>query len=102
MRRAVIVPDAIVVHAGGRADVRPEKQRLLARNAVRCVYRTQGRAAAARAWPVVILWQLRLLAVDPVRALFGRGNRVAARAAGVGAAVAAWRELAPAASREAA
>ena len=33
-------------HAGGRDDVRADKQRLLARNAVRCVYRTQGRYAA--------------------------------------------------------
>ena len=101
-RRVVIVPAALAVHAGGRADVRPDKQRLLARNAVRCVYRTQGRAAAARAWPVVILWQLRLFVVDAIRAIFGRGNRVAARAAGVGAAVGAWRELTPAPSREAA
>ena len=35
-------------HSGGREDVRPEKQRLLARNAVRCVFRTQGRSAAIR------------------------------------------------------
>jgi GT2 family glycosyltransferase len=101
-RRVVIVPAALAVHAGGQADVRADKQRLLARNAVRCVYRTQGRAAAVRAWPAVILWQLRLLVVDAIRALFGRDNRVAARAAGVGAAVGAWREIAPAPSREAA
>jgi GT2 family glycosyltransferase len=100
--RSVVVPDAVLRHTGGRQDVRPDKQRLLARNAVRCVHRTQGRAAAMRAWPVVILWQLRLLAVDAVRAFLGRGNRVAARAAGVGAAVGAWRELSRATSRKAA
>jgi GT2 family glycosyltransferase len=93
-RRSVVVPDAVLRHAGGRQDVRADKQRLLARNAVRCVYRTQGRFAAMRAWPVVVLWQLRLLAVDGARFWFGRGDRVAARWAGVGAAFGAWREFA--------
>ena len=71
-----------------------DKQRLLARNAVRCVRRTQGRFAAARAWPVVVLWQLRLLVVDTLRMLGGRQNRAGARLAGVGAALGAWREFA--------
>ncbi len=94
--RVDLVPEAVVVHAGGRDDVRADKQRLLARNAVRCVDRTQGRAAAARAWPVVVLWQLRLLAVDTARTMVGRGSmqRVGARAAGVSAAAGAWREFA--------
>jgi hypothetical protein len=47
-----------------------------------------------RAWPIVVLWQLRLLAVDGARAVLGRGDRSAARWAGVGAAVGAWREFA--------
>ncbi|MEO6469632.1 MAG: glycosyltransferase [Acidimicrobiia bacterium] len=93
-QRAVLVPDAVVRHAGGRDDVRAEKQRLLARNAVRCVFRTQGRAAAVLAWPIVVLWQVRLLMVDGLRALRGGTNRMPARAAGVGAAIAAWREFA--------
>ena len=92
--RSVVVPDAVVRHAGGRDDVRADKQRLLARNAVRCVYRTQGRSAAVRAWPVVVLWQLRLLVVDTLRTLSGRGTRAGARLAGVGAALGAWREFA--------
>ena len=92
--RSVVVPDAVVRHAGGRDDVRADKQRLLARNAVRCVYRTQGRFAAVRAWPVVVLWQLRLLVVDAVRAVTGHGDRAGARLAGVGAALGAWREFA--------
>jgi hypothetical protein len=83
-----------VHHAGGRADVRADKQRLLARNAVRCVYRTQGRWAAMRAWPVVVLWQTRLLVADSIRGLLGRGDRIGARLAGVRAAVGAWREFA--------
>jgi GT2 family glycosyltransferase len=92
-RRAVLVPDATVRHEGGRADVRPDKQRLLARNAVRCVARTQGRSAAARVWPAVVLWQLRLLVADGLRALLGREHRLDARWAGVHAAVGAWREI---------
>ena len=89
-----IVPAATVVHRGGRGDVRPEKQRLLARNAVRCVLRTQGRGAALRAWPVVVLWQCRLLALDLLRTRHHRPRPVAARVAGVGAALMAWREVA--------
>src|SRR5207248_1025720 len=57
-RGAVVhyVADATVSHDGGRDDVRAEKSRLLARNAVRCVRRTQGRAAALAAYAIVILW----------------------------------------------
>lgn len=54
-------PAIVVEHTGGRDDVRPEKSALLARNAVRCVRRTQGRRAALLAWPVVVLWNLRLV-----------------------------------------
>lgn len=88
-------PDAVVVHRGGREDVRPEKARLLARNAVRCVRRTRGRRAAAAAYPVVIAWWTRLLLVDGALALLGRRpwTAVRARSAGLGAAVGAWREV---------
>lgn len=84
-------PEVTVQHAGGRLDVRPEKCALLARNAVRCVRRTQGRASAAIAWPIVVAWWLRLVAVD---LLLGRGRwRVRARWAGLRAALAAVREV---------
>jgi N-acetylglucosaminyl-diphospho-decaprenol L-rhamnosyltransferase len=88
-------PDAVVVHRGGRDDVRPEKARLLARNAVRCVRRTRGRGAAAAAYPAVIAWWTRLLLVDAALALLGRRSwsSVAARRAGLGAAIGAWREV---------
>lgn len=89
-------PRVTVRHAGGRDDVRPAKSRLMARNAVRCVRRTQGRAAALLAWQVVILWNLRLVAVDGLRGLTGSRPAVArfpARAEGLAAAVLAWREL---------
>lgn len=83
-----LVPDVTATHAGGRDEVRPDKSRLLSRNAVRCVRRTQGRVRAAAAWPVVVLWNLRLLAVALVRR-----RHVAARWAGLRAAAGAWREI---------
>lgn len=89
-------PRVVVRHAGGRDDVRPAKSGLLARNAVRCVRRTQGRGAALLAWPVVILWNLRLVAVDGIRRLAGSAaaaERFPARTSGLRAAVLAWREL---------
>lgn len=78
-------PDVVVTHDGGRDDVRPAKSRLLARNAVRCIRRTRGRAAAALAFPLVVLWNVRLL----VLALIRRRN-VAARWAGLRGALGAW------------
>lgn len=81
-------PLVTVLHDGGRADVRPEKARLLARNAVRCVRRTQGRWRAAVALPIVIAWSLRLLATAIVRR-----RDVNARWAGFVASVAAVGEV---------
>lgn len=85
-------PTVSVRHSGGRDDVRVEKSRLLATNAVRCIRRTQGRARAALAWPVVVLWNLRLVAQDALRPARGR-DRVGARMAGLRAALGAWREI---------
>ena len=96
-RRLVMVPAVDVVHGGGHADVRPEKSRLLARNAVRCVRRTQGRAAALAAFVIVIVWNARLFLLDGLRwAVSAREEsapRFAARRAGLEAALASWREL---------
>jgi GT2 family glycosyltransferase len=88
--RVELNPLVRIGHSGGPQDVRPEKSRLLARNAVRCVSGTRGRGAAFRAWPIVVLWQLQLLAGSLVA---GRGPSVRAHAAGVRAAVGSWREL---------
>jgi GT2 family glycosyltransferase len=87
----LFVPAATVVHCGGRGDVRAEKSALLARNAVRCVRRTQGRLAALAAYGVVIVWNVRLVLVDAARAR--ARPRVRARCAGLRAAVASWREI---------
>ena len=94
--RVTYHPDVRVTHAGGRADVRPEKSALLARNAVLCVRRTQGMGRAATAWMIVVLWQLRLFTVDGLRALLGGGtpNRLTARRAGLRSALAAWKQIA--------
>ncbi|MGH9277649.1 MAG: glycosyltransferase family 2 protein [Acidimicrobiales bacterium] len=83
-------PDVVVRHGGGREDVRPDKSRLMARNAVRCVRRTQGRMAAALAVPVVVAWNLRLV----VTAAVHRREFLGARLAGLRAAVGAWTEVA--------
>ncbi len=92
----MLLPQVTVTHDGGRDDVRADKSRLLARNALRCVRRTQGRGAAIAAWPVVVLWNLRLVATDSVLGMLGsraRRARVSARAAGLRAALEGWREL---------
>lgn len=89
-------PRVVARHTGGRDDVRVAKSRLLARNAVRCVRRTQGRRAAVLAWLVVILWNARLVAVDGTCRLAGSAaaaQRFPARAGGLVAALGAWREL---------
>jgi GT2 family glycosyltransferase len=88
-------PEATCRHDGGRADVRPEKSRLLARNAVRCVRRTQGRGAGVAAYAIVLLWNARLAVADGARAGLGRVPRAQAHArrAGLRAAVGSWREL---------
>ncbi|HXY93489.1 MAG TPA: glycosyltransferase, partial [Acidimicrobiia bacterium] len=85
----VFVPDATVVHDGGRGDVRVDKSRLLARNAVRCVRRTQGRRAALAAYGVVILWNARLVATAALCA----HRTLRPRLAGLGAALTSWREI---------
>ena len=88
--RVELNPTVRVSHPTGPDDVRPEKSRLLARNAVRCVKRTRGRAAALRAWPVVIFWQLHLVFGS---LLARRGRRARAHAAGLWAALGSWREV---------
>jgi N-acetylglucosaminyl-diphospho-decaprenol L-rhamnosyltransferase len=90
-------PEITCVHVGGRDDVRPEKSRLLARNAVRCVRVTQGRTSGAVAWVVVVGWNLRLVVTDAVRRVVRPGARsqarLHARLVGLAAATASWREL---------
>lgn len=97
-KTAQCCPEVVVFHAGGRADLRGDKARLMARNAVRCVRRTQGRGRAICAWLVVILWNGRLVILAAGRALllWNKENRLIlhVRLAGLAAALASWREAA--------
>lgn len=86
---AMYEPAAVAVHIGGRDDVRAAKSRLMARNAVRCVRRTQGRWAAACAYPIVIAWNARLV----LTTAFRRPAWLPARLAGLAAAVASITEV---------
>lgn len=96
--RAVYVPGSVATHAGWD-EISPAKSRLLARNAVRCLVRTGGRRGATVGWPLTIVWWLRLCVVDGLRFASRRTPasraRLAARTAGLAAAIGAWRELAP-------
>jgi GT2 family glycosyltransferase len=85
-----VVPWVRIRHLVGTLAARPEKSRLLARNAVRCVRRTRGRWPALRAWPVVIAWQLGRCVRSAVRA---HPSELRAHLAGVQAAVGSWREI---------
>lgn len=104
-RRGVVVeyrPDLTVTHLGGRSVTSPEKQALLARNAVRCLRRLYGPRAAALGWPVTVAWHARLVVTAAARvALLRDGTASAAsrrvllhaRVAGLFAALGAWREI---------
>ena len=95
-RRVVYVPAAVATHAGW-GEVSPAKARLLARNAIRCLARTGGPAAAAAGWPVAVAWWARLWVLDALRAVLRPSpptrSRLASRSAGLAAAVSAWREI---------
>ena len=104
-RRGVLVeyrPDLTVTHLGGRSVTSPEKQALLARNAVRCLRRLYGPRAAALGWPVVIAWHARLVVTAGARVACPHGTvarsgnervLLQARRAGLRAALGAWREI---------
>jgi GT2 family glycosyltransferase len=94
--RVVYEPRCSAVHAGGRPVVRPDKCALLSRNAVKYVRVTQGRAKAILAWPVVVLWNARLVIIAVAGRILSRSvsaGVVKARVAGLAAAVTAWREI---------
>jgi GT2 family glycosyltransferase len=94
--RVVYLPGLRVRHIGGRRDVSALKSRLVTRNAVRCVRRTQGWAAAAAAFVVMLAYNLRLVVFALARLALGRegaSDVLAARLAGLGATPASFREL---------
>ena len=89
--RIELLPSVRALHYGGVPVVRPDKSCLMARNSVRMVRRIRGRGAALLVWPRVVAWQSRLLLTS---LLLRKGPDVRrAHAAGVRAAVGAWREI---------
>jgi GT2 family glycosyltransferase len=95
-RKVVYFPDLTVGHDGGRLDVSPLKSRLMTQNAVKCVRKTQGSAAARRAFVVVLAYNLRLVVVAALRVALGREPARAelrARLAGLRATRASWYEV---------
>jgi GT2 family glycosyltransferase len=95
--RVLYVPTVEAVHlGGGPQDTSPFKSRLLTTNAVRFVRRTQGSGAARRAFFVMALYNLRLVATGAVRRLLrGPDNsaQLRARVEGLKAVAASWREI---------
>lgn len=96
--RVVYVPTAQAMHAGW-AELNASKSRLLARNAVRCLARTQGPLAAALGWPVVIVWWFRRWLLELFRAAIrptdAARSRLDAQVAGLKAALGSYQEIWP-------
>ena len=95
--RVVYLPTVRAVHlGGGPQDISPFKSRLMTRNAIRFVRKTQGSGAAHRALAVMALYNLRLVAVEAVRRLVRgrtRSGPLRARVEGLRALREGWREL---------
>jgi GT2 family glycosyltransferase len=95
-RRVVYRPDLRVRHIGGRRDVSAMKSRLITRNAVRCVRRTQGLAAGAAAFWIMLAYNIRLLLTASLRVILRRPaarHELSARLAGLMETPASFREL---------
>lgn len=95
-RTVMYFPQLTVGHGGGRLDVSTLKSRLITQNAVKCVRKTQGRAAARRAFAVILAYNLRLTVIAALRVVFRRvrsANELRARLAGLRATPASWREI---------
>lgn len=88
-------PQARVRHEGGSDDMRPEKNRLIVRNSVRCIRSLYGRSAALAALPIVVLWQLRLVLQTGAQVLIGRRpvTDLKIRCSGLAAALLASAEI---------
>ena len=95
-KRVLYLPGVRATHlGGGPQDISAFKSRLMTRNAVRFVRRTQGSRAARRAFAVMALYNLRLVAVALARrALRGDGYSptLKARVEGLKAVSESWRE----------
>jgi GT2 family glycosyltransferase len=95
-KRVLYVPHLTARHLGGRQEISAFKAKLITRNAVRCVRRTQGRSAAVQAASIMLLYNLRLVGVAGLRRLRGSEKvpgELEARLAGLRETPASWREV---------
>ncbi len=95
-KRVLYVPHITARHLGGRQEISSFKAKLITRNAVRCVRRTQGRGAAVQAASIILLYNLRLVGVAGLRRLTRRekvDGELEARLAGLRETPASWREV---------
>jgi GT2 family glycosyltransferase len=95
-RKIAYLPNVTVGHGGGRRDVSPLKSRLITQNAVKWFRKTQGSAAARRAFMIMLAYNFRLVAVAVLRVAAGREAarvELRARLAGLRATRASWYEI---------
>ena len=95
-KRVLYIPHLRARHLGGRQEISALKAKLITRNAVRCVRRTQGRGAAVQAASIMLAYNLRLVGIAGLRRLRGREKvpgELGARLAGLRETRASWREV---------
>jgi GT2 family glycosyltransferase len=95
--KVLFLPSVEAIHlGGGHQELSPLRSRLMTTNAVRCVRRTQGRPAARRAFAVMFLYNVRLVAIALLRRAMpggrGSGAELEARLAGLRATKESWGE----------
>jgi GT2 family glycosyltransferase len=96
--KVLYLPHVQAVHlGGGQQEFSPGRSRLLTINAVKCVRRTQGATAARRAFVIMLLYNLRLVATAALRRLLrGRtatGRELESRLACLRATRESWQEV---------
>jgi GT2 family glycosyltransferase len=95
-KRILYVPQLRARHLGGRQEISAFKSKLITRNAVRCVRRTQGRSAAVQAASIMLAYNLRLVGLAAARKALRREKapgELGARWAGLRETPASWREV---------
>jgi GT2 family glycosyltransferase len=96
--KVLYLPHVQAVHlGGGQQELSPGRSRLLTINAIKCVRRTQGRAAARRAFLIMLLYNLRLVAMAGLRRVLPGGKpgerELESRLAGLRAMGESWKEV---------
>jgi GT2 family glycosyltransferase len=96
--KVLYLPHVQAMHlGGGQQEFSPGRSRLLTINAVKCVRRNQGRPAARRAFLIMLLYNLRLVAMAGLRRVVPGGNsadrELESRIAGLRAMRESWQEV---------